>query len=177
MCWVCKSPRKRIARTNIHVFKLVYYNKKRDAISSAYACFKYQLNQLYVISDKINFRTTTFGSKLITKGVFHSYKYSRIICRIRDRFLTKDKNVLVYSKSAPNATFNATFNNYVVIDGFDMCVAYNPDYKLYVMKCIIPIGTTYYLNPMGCYISNAIKPYQLINIEDYVKLSEHYKRK
>jgi len=173
MCWICKSPRKRIARTNIHVFKIVYYNKERDDIVSAYARFNYQLNRTYVMNDKINFRTTELGNKVVTKGVFHSYKYSRIICRINNKFFTKDKNVLLFSKPISNTTPN----NYFIIDGFDMCITYDSAYKLYIMKCIIPKGTTYYLNSGGCYISNAIKPYKLINIEDYVKLSEHYRKK
>ena len=174
MCWTCKKPDRKLANTNIHVFKLVYYDMAGN-IYSVYNNFKYEINWLYTkhIPKKFKFEIDNeTGDRIIRGEMFHSYKYSKIYFKIKDNLFDAYKSkIVLFTTHRSGIAFKHAI--------LDIMFTYSQKYdcKLGVMKCIIPKGATYYLNSDGEYVSNAIKPYKLIDIESYVKLSETYKRR
>ena len=127
MCWIGnKGPI--ILDKDISVFKIVV-NKGVD-IYSYYQSFLYQLNKLY--TEELDVRKAN-GSIIINKG-FHSYSTKCSIGKIGDRYIT------VRSMS----------------DYYDDEIYYELLDITLIQLCIIPSGSTVYINQSGEVVSDKI---------------------
>lgn len=126
MCWIGRRG-PIVLDKDIHVFKIVTI--KGVDIYSYYQSFLYQLNKLY--TTELDVRKVD-RNIVINKG-FHSYSNE---CSV-EKF--NDHHMLVHSM--------LNYGDYEVYDTF---------YTIKKQSCIIPLGSTVYINKEGEVVSNQI---------------------
>ena len=150
MCWSCGfkklSECKRIARKDVHVRKFVNGSKSPNKVMSYFTGFVYKLGKTYYDDyiSTLDWCNNSFGVCIFVG--FNSYSTE---CKIRRKERTtasgekKKYSIEVYSP-----------------DGREFIEWYEPK-GLLLMDCVIPKGTTYYINELGECVSERIKPIRI----------------
>jgi len=128
MCWTSvKIPKLKVAKYNIPVFKVMSLTSKADTLSSIYMGFNYEIGKEYTSTIG-----EVFGSPVycIDEG-FHSYSLGCTVSAI-------GKLTMVFASKTVHQ-----------LDVYGS--------ETILVKCIIPKGSSYYLNENGEYVSNKIK--------------------
>lgn len=142
MCWTSKNAISKIADKDIECFKLVLQDEN-NTIYSFYNEFVYELNKLY--KTKINilkYNNNKFTD--ILEG-FHSYSN-------KVKYYNKVNNIIKLYIVINNARINLT-NTYCK---YSYILTKDKPAKLVIANCIIPKGSTYYVNEHEEIVSNQI---------------------
>lgn len=137
MCWSGKNERK-IAKDDIKVFKVVRGDKKSSFFKSAYYHFIYRLG--FVYSSRIRKESDLFDTTRIkiNNGI-HSYS-----CDCKVAVTGGD---YIFIRSCTNKETLDTFSKYTLF--------YQEQF--YVLDCIIPKRSAYYINICGEIVSSRLK--------------------
>ena len=142
MCWNSKDVIAKIADNDIECFKIVLQDGS-NTIYSYYQEFKYELNKLY--KTELNFiKHRSLGYTSILQG-FHSYSNEL-------KYDITYYNLIPLIKVFNDKTDN-TFQAYMVHSTLSNK---NILAKSVIANCIIPKGSTYYVNEHGEIVSNQI---------------------
>lgn len=145
MCWITGyKPIKQTAEEDIPVFKIMDY--KKDELRSFYMGFKYEIGKLYV-GDIEDPKKTRYGGYI--QVAFHSYS-------------NKCKIIL------ENAILTITTPDHFNIQSEVLSNRNNRDNVLKV-NCIIPKGSSYYINENEEYVSDKIK---IISVEKIISIGK-----
>lgn len=149
MCWINKDvAKKRIAESPVECFKIAI-QLEDGTIKSYFKRFKYEIGECYRVP-KLTVKSDC-GLRMISEG-FHSYCKDFNMCKL--------------------------YNGIGLISGdFEIHYPYEVFYyndratgkwaKLVILHCIIPVGSTYYVNTEGCIVSDAI---EIIGIEKLIQI-------
>jgi len=132
MCFTSRNTTKYIAEEDIVCYKIVRKHGYNSFLSY-YTYFKYYLNILYTMKD---------------------CKYELILEHYRQYIPiqhTLDSNEMYIIYGDPGIIIYAGYHSYI---SYEMCYM-NIRFNSYVVKCIIPKGSTYYMNEDE-YVSNQI---------------------
>lgn len=140
MCWTShnyKHPVKIIADEDIKVFKIVNRN-----LTSVYEDFQYEIEREYKLMEPIVLEIgSTAGMWLINKG-FHSYCFEtvKIYVDYYSNIFSHEtiQEISIYTKFGRNDKFVGDIGKYIIAE------------------CIIPKGSTYYINEFGEIVSDKI---------------------
>ena len=155
MCWFSGSKKlskyRRIARKDVLVRKLVMATESPYKVVSYFTGFEYELGKTYYDSylSIIHANEPQLGACIFVG--FNSYSTECKITRKEQTTVSGDKKkdeIEVYSP-----------------DGGELVECYELD-NLLMIDCVIPKGATYYVNELGEYVSESIKPIRIIDAED-----------
>lgn len=148
MCWTTNIPSHKeplIADKDIHVKKVVR-KRSDDTIHSAYQGCKYKLGEVMEVD---NMTFYWYGSYLYVYEGFHSYH--------------EDTSIYLTSTSARLDWILFVFSG---ISGWKLdYFGFTSEGCYMEMHCIIPKGSTYYVNEHGEYVSNKLLPVELKEVE------------
>lgn len=144
MCWTSKTAIPIIADEDIECFKLVLQDES-NTIYSFYNEFIYELNKLY--KTEINL-VKSFNNKFnnILEG-FHSYS-NKVKYEINNNFNNTLKLYIFTNKTRINLTNIYSKYSYILTK--------NISAKLVIANCVIPKGSTYYINENKEIVSNQL---------------------
>ena len=155
MCWFSGSKKlskyRRIARKDVLVRKLVRVSENPNKVVSYFTEFEYELGKTYY--DEELSILNGYGSCHYA-GIFVGFNSYSTECKITRKEQTtvsgdkKKDEIEVYSP-----------------DGGDLVEYYELD-NLLMIDCVIPKGATYYVNELGEYVSESIKPIRIIDAEE-----------
>ena len=127
MCWIGRKD-SIVLEKDMPVFKIV--TAKGTDIYSFYQSFHYQLNKLYTTELDVR---KAYGNIVINRG-FHSYATDCPVERITNL------HIAVHS----------------MVNYYDYEIYYDRSYPVLKQPCIIPSGSTVYINQVGEIVSNQI---------------------
>lgn len=141
MCWYGENNRK-IAKEDIKVFKIVKGNKKSSSFNSIYYHFIYKLGLVY--SSRIKKGPVLFDSIRIRNGI-HSYSSDCKVIVVEDLISIQNRinneNLDIFSKHTLSS-----------------------QQEFYVLDCIIPKRSSYYINDRGEVVSSRLKIIKAIRL-------------
>ena len=151
MCWATNIPSHKeplIADKDINVKKVVI-KRSDDTISSAYMFCEYKLGEVMEVNEMI---CEYYSQYLCVYEGLHSYHEDTDIYLTRGLTLGLMPTLYVFSE------INGRKLDYFYED-------LKSGSRYMEMHCIIPKGSTYYVNEHGEYVSNKLLPVELKEIE------------
>ena len=153
MCWSSGfkklSECKRIARKDVHVRKFVNGSKSPNKVMSYFTGFVYKLGKTYYDDyiSTLDWCNNSFGVCIFVG--FNSYSTECKITRSQETTSNGEKKytIDVYSP-----------------DGAEILENYEPD-GLLMLECVIPKGSTYYVNEYAEIVSERIKPIRIMDLD------------
>lgn len=146
MCWINKNvAEKCIADVPIECYKIAI-QLEDGTIKSYYERFEYEIGKCYKVPEL--FVKTNYDLKAIAEG-FHSYsKRFNMQKRYNGVWLSYNTSKVFYAREV-------FYFNEVPIGRWA---------KTVLLRCIIPVGSTYYINTEDCIVSDAIEITSVENI-------------
>ena len=156
MCWFSGSKElskyRRIARKDVLVRKLVMATESPNKVVSYFAEFEYELGKTYYDKELSRLDACSSCHYVCIFVGFNSYSTECKITRKEQTTVSggKKKNEIeVYSP-----------------DGKELVECYELD-NLLMIDCVILKGTAYYVNELGEYVSESIKPIRITDAADF----------
>lgn len=145
MCWSSKKAIAKIANEDIECFKLMLQDES-NIIYSFYEEFIYELNKLYKTDIEL-IKTNKNTYNVILQG-FHSYS-NKVKYEINNiNFNNTVKLYIFTDKTRINLTNIYAKYSYLLAKGMPA--------RLVIANCVIPKGSTYYINENEEIVSNQI---------------------
>lgn len=143
MCWITFKPLKaKVAKRDIKVLKVLYIHPSEPTVLIPYFCFgvcKYSINGENPI---IHITANKYTPESVHCSIYEGYHSYSVNCSVRD--------------VTPTEMF---VNNYY------FCDDEFTGRQVHLVECIIPKGTTYYLNEFMEYVSENIVIKKIIKKE------------
>jgi len=129
MCWIGSKSDKKIAEEDVIVYKAVYKEYNEQRFFSPLMGFEYTTNKVY-------------SSGPLNPEYIYPHFFGRV--EIREGLHSFSTNVLEHARRLGKHTLYIGGFHFIIRNSQLLCI--KGDFKLVILKCIIPKGTVYYKN-------------------------------